>query len=85
MIGNPTWGVVADPAHQEDRYSVWLRPLVEMDIEEVAANTPEKIHAEETIDPAGGFRSFQARKLAFGLGIPGDLIGQASQVSTQAL
>jgi len=47
-----------------------------MDIEEVAANTPEKI-MKETIDPAVGFRSFQARKLAFGLGIPGDLIGQA--------
>src|SRR5215204_1774607 len=47
-----------------------------MDIEEVAANTPEKI-MKETIDPAVGFRSFQARKLAFGLGIPGELIGQA--------
>jgi succinyl-CoA synthetase beta subunit len=47
-----------------------------MDIEEVAANTPEKI-LKETIDPAVGFRSFQARKLAFGLGIGSELIGQA--------
>ena len=47
-----------------------------MDIEEVAANTPEKI-LKETIDPAVGFRSFQARKLAFGLGIRAELIGQA--------
>jgi succinyl-CoA synthetase beta subunit len=47
-----------------------------MDIEEVAANTPEKI-LKETVDPAVGFRSFQARKLAFGLGIGSDLIGQA--------
>ncbi|HEV8367130.1 MAG TPA: ADP-forming succinate--CoA ligase subunit beta [Pyrinomonadaceae bacterium] len=47
-----------------------------MDIEEVAAKTPEKI-MKETIDPAVGFRSFQARKLAFGLGLPGELIGQA--------
>ena len=47
-----------------------------MDIEEVAANTPEKI-LKEAIDPAVGFRSFQARKLAFGLGIGSDLIGQA--------
>ena len=46
-----------------------------MDIEEVAANTPEKI-MKETIDPAVGFRSFQARKLAFGLGIRPDLINQ---------
>ena len=47
-----------------------------MDIEEVAAKTPEKI-LKETVDPAVGFRSFQARKLAFGLGIRSDLIGQA--------
>lgn len=47
-----------------------------MDIEEVAANTPEKI-MKETVDPAVGFRSFQARKLAFGLGIRPDLINQA--------
>lgn len=47
-----------------------------MDIEQVAAKTPEKI-LKETIDPAVGFRAFQARKLAFGLGIGSDLIGQA--------
>jgi succinyl-CoA synthetase beta subunit len=49
-----------------------------MDIEEVAAHTPEKI-LKETIDPAVGFRPFQARKLAFGLGLPADLIGQAAK------
>src|SRR6185295_13261225 len=47
-----------------------------MDIEKVAAETPELI-LKETIDPSVGFRGFQARKLAFGLGIPNDLIGQA--------
>jgi succinyl-CoA synthetase beta subunit len=47
-----------------------------MDIEEVAAKSPEKI-LKETIDPAVGFRSFQARKLAFGLGIPGPLVSEA--------
>src|SRR5881227_63093 len=47
-----------------------------MDIEEVAAKTPEKI-LKETVDPAVGFRAFQARKLAFGLGIGSDLINQA--------
>ncbi len=47
-----------------------------MDIEEVAAHTPEKI-LKETIDPAVGFRPFQARKLAFGLGLPAALINQA--------
>ncbi|HXL81444.1 MAG TPA: ADP-forming succinate--CoA ligase subunit beta [Pyrinomonadaceae bacterium] len=47
-----------------------------MDIEEVAAKTPEQI-MKETVDPAVGFRAFQARKLAFSLGLPADLIGQA--------
>ncbi len=47
-----------------------------MDIEEVAAKTPELI-LKETIEPAVGFRAFQARKLAFGLGIPAELTGQA--------
>jgi succinyl-CoA synthetase beta subunit len=49
-----------------------------MDIEEVAAKTPELI-LKETIDPAVGFRPFQARKLAFGLGLPAQLVGQAAK------
>jgi succinyl-CoA synthetase beta subunit len=49
-----------------------------MDIEEVAASTPEKI-MKETIDPAVGFRPYQARKLAFGLGLPAELINQAAK------
>src|ERR671913_69183 len=49
-----------------------------MDIEEVAAHTPEKI-LRETIDPAVGFRPFQARKLAFFLGLPPELINQAAK------
>ena len=49
-----------------------------MDIEEVAAKTPEQIF-KETIDPAVGFRSFQARKLAFALGIPAALVNQAAK------
>jgi succinyl-CoA synthetase beta subunit len=49
-----------------------------MDIEEVAATEPEKI-LKETIDPAVGFRGFQARKLAFGLGLPPELINQAAK------
>jgi succinyl-CoA synthetase beta subunit len=49
-----------------------------MDIEEVAAKTPELI-LKETIDPAVGFRPFQARKLAFGLGLPAGLVNQAAK------
>ena len=41
-----------------------------MDIEEVAHNTPEKIH-KEWIDPALGLQPFQARKIAFNLGLSG--------------
>ncbi|MBI4178566.1 ADP-forming succinate--CoA ligase subunit beta [bacterium] len=40
-----------------------------VDIEEVAAKTPEKIH-REFIHPLAGLSGFQARKAAFSLGIP---------------
>ena len=46
-----------------------------MDIEEVAAHTPEKI-LKETIDPAVGLQPFQARKLAFGLGLEEPVAGR---------
>jgi succinyl-CoA synthetase beta subunit len=49
-----------------------------MDIEKVAEETPDLI-LKETIDPSVGLRPFQARKLAFGLGIPNDLITQAAK------
>lgn len=48
-----------------------------MDIEKVAAETPDLI-LKETIDPAVGLRPFQARKLAFGLGIPPELVNKAA-------
>jgi succinyl-CoA synthetase beta subunit len=50
-----------------------------MDIEEVAAKTPEKI-IREHIDPAVGLMPFQARKLAAALGLTGDLIGHAAKL-----
>jgi succinyl-CoA synthetase beta subunit len=40
-----------------------------MEIEEVAAHSPELI-LKETIEPGQAFNAFQARKLAFGIGIP---------------
>ncbi len=49
-----------------------------MDIEKVAEETPELILKEE-IDPSVGLRAFQARNLAFGLGIPGELVNQAAK------
>jgi succinyl-CoA synthetase beta subunit len=47
-----------------------------MEIEEVAAKTPEAIF-KETIDPAVGFGAWQARKLAFALGLKPTQINQA--------
>jgi succinyl-CoA synthetase beta subunit len=61
------------------------RPLVMasseggVDIEEVAEKTPEKI-IKEWIDPAIGIQPFQARKVAIGLGLRGELIGQAAKL-----
>ncbi len=43
-----------------------------MEIEQVAADTPEKI-ITEVADPGLGLRPYQARKLAYGLGLEGDL------------
>ncbi len=47
-----------------------------MDIEEVAAKTPEKI-IMEVIDPAVGIQGFNARNIAFGLGLEGKQVGSA--------
>ena len=47
-----------------------------MDIEEVAATHPERIFREWT-HPAIGLTDFQARRLAFGLGLAGDAFKQA--------
>jgi succinyl-CoA synthetase beta subunit len=47
-----------------------------MDIEDVAAKTPEKI-LKVQIDPATGMMPYHARKLAFGLGLDGKQVGAA--------
>ena len=46
-----------------------------VEIEKVAAETPEKI-IKEWVDPDLGLRGFQARKLAFGLGLEGQAFKQ---------
>jgi len=48
-----------------------------MDIEEVAAKTPEKIQTID-IDPATGMQGFHARQIAFGLGLKGEQVRSAS-------
>jgi succinyl-CoA synthetase beta subunit len=52
-----------------------------MEIEEVAANEPEKI-LKEIIDPAVGLQAFQARKLAFGIGLPKEVVNKAAKFMT---
>ncbi|WP_336772283.1 ADP-forming succinate--CoA ligase subunit beta [Paenibacillus sp. MMO-58] len=46
------------------------------EIEEVAAHSPEKI-IKEVIDPAIGLQVFQARKLAYAINIPSELVNKA--------
>ena len=48
-----------------------------MDIEEVAATTPEKI-LRANVDVVVGLQPYQCRKLAYGLGLPGELIRPAT-------
>lgn len=56
-----------------DRSRGWLTLMASaeggVEIEEVARRAPEKI-LREAIDPALGVQPFQARKIAFGLGLP---------------
>ena len=49
-----------------------------VEIEAVAAEHPEKI-LNEAVDPAVGFQAFQARKLAFGLGLRAEQVNEAAK------
>ncbi len=51
-----------------------------MDIEEIAANTPEKI-LQEVCDPLNGLVDFQARNLAFALGLEGEQISSFTRMA----
>lgn len=46
------------------------------EIEEVAEHSPEKIF-KEIVDPAVGLQAFQARKLAYSINIPSELVNKA--------
>src|SRR5712692_3268131 len=50
-----------------------------MEIEEVAASSPEQIH-RVTVDPAAGFQPFQARELAYAIGLDGDRVRPSVQL-----
>lgn len=49
-----------------------------MDIEHVAEHTPELIH-RESVDPRVGIQGFQARKIAFNLGLSGEAFKQMTK------
>lgn len=70
-------GLVLDRASQR----IVLMASVEggMDIEEVAAKTPEKIHKVQ-IDPITGLMPHQVRQLVFGMGLDAKLVGKATKL-----
>ncbi len=61
-------GITLD--RQQSRNVVMVSTEGGMEIEKVAAESPEKI-LKETVNPAVGLQAYQARKLAFGLGLSG--------------
>jgi len=61
-------GMVLD--REKERLTMMASTEGGMEIEKVAAETPEKI-LKEAIDPLTGLTGFQARNLAFGLGLKG--------------
>ena len=66
-------GIVLDRA--QSRLVVMASRAGGMDIEEVAATTPEKI-LKEIVHPGVDLQPFQARRLALGLGLEGDQLKQ---------
>ncbi|MFC3797822.1 ADP-forming succinate--CoA ligase subunit beta [Cohnella sp. GCM10012308] len=48
------------------------------EIEEVAAHSPEKI-IKEIVDPAIGLQTFQARRIAYAINIPNELVNKAAK------
>lgn len=72
-------GIVLDRATKRDVFMVSTEGG--MEIEKVAADTPEKI-VKEWIDPAVGLTPFQCRKLAFALGLKGNQVRAAIKIFT---
>jgi succinyl-CoA synthetase beta subunit len=70
-------GIVVDRASQ--RPVIMASPAGGMDIEKVAAETPHLIF-KEYIDPSIGLQPFSLRKLAFRLGLTGELLAPAGKI-----
>lgn len=65
----------------QGKVSIMASPEGGMDIEEVAEKTPEKIF-HVTIDPSVGLQDYQARELAFDLGMDGKTALKAASLFT---
>jgi succinyl-CoA synthetase beta subunit len=70
-------GALLDRSHS--RITFMASSAGGMNIEEVAAATPERV-LTTLVNPATGLLPFQCRKLAYGLGLQGDQIKQFSQI-----
>ncbi len=70
-------GAVIDRASQ--RVVIMASTEGGMEIEKVAAETPEKI-LKVTLNPLTGLQPYQSRELAFGLGLEGDQIKQFAKL-----
>ena len=73
-------GLVIDRA--AERPVLMVSPAGGMEIEKVAAETPHLIFKAH-IDPATGLLAFQARSLAFSLGLEGAAVGKAAKLMAQ--
>jgi malate-CoA ligase subunit beta len=69
-------GFVLD--RKEERIMVVASSSGGMEIEEIAEKEPDSL-VRCTIDPGFGMRDFEAREIAFGLGLDGKLIGKATE------
>jgi succinyl-CoA synthetase beta subunit len=70
-------GIVIDRASGQPVFMASSEGGVEIEV--VAAEHPEKI-LKEFIDTSVGFQAFQARKLAFGLGLEGKVVNEAARL-----
>jgi len=73
-------GIVVDRA--QARPVIMVSEAGGMEIEEIAAKSPEKI-LKVAVDPTTGFMGFHARKLVFGLGLEKELNKQATTMIAQ--
>ena len=72
-------GIVID--RSSEKPVLMVSPDGGVEIEKVAEETPERIF-KESVNPGVGLSGFQARKLAFALGLEGPQVAQAGKVMT---